>query len=270
MPDDAVGVHRMTAPPQAATPARRRPASSRAPASRAPPPSASRGVQEMPGGLLGTGLLAATALAALAFERRRRIGAASGAGEVEAELRGAATPSRAELPRPRPARPDGRLPRGLARRCRRCTPCGSTTTPSPSSSPRPSPTRSASGAPTTTARPGCATTSSPTSRGGRGDPLPRAGQPRRRPRGPRRARRPRVGRRRRRHRGRPPRGQRGRGGDRAAERHRLLGHGHAGHRLRPARGPGRHRRRAHPRSSRTSPPRSTRSSSRSRRSAPTC
>ncbi len=95
VPDDAVGVHRMTAPPQAATPAP------------APGPQTGgvegaasiteQGVQEMPGGLLGTGLLAATALAALAFERRRRIGAASAAGEVEAELRGAATPSRAEL-----------------------------------------------------------------------------------------------------------------------------------------------------------------------------
>ena len=34
-------------------------------------------------------------LAALAFERRRRIGASAGDGVVEAELRGAATPSRA-------------------------------------------------------------------------------------------------------------------------------------------------------------------------------
>ena len=49
----------------------------------------------MPGGLLGTGLLAATALAALAFERRRRIGIASGAEDVEVALRGSATPSRA-------------------------------------------------------------------------------------------------------------------------------------------------------------------------------
>ena len=54
-----------------------------------------QGVREAPGGLLGTGLLAATALAALAFERRRRIGARSLAEDVEVELRGAATPSRA-------------------------------------------------------------------------------------------------------------------------------------------------------------------------------
>ncbi len=94
MPEDAVGVHRMTEAPRVETPP-------------TPPPmqqtgvdtgadmAAEQGVQEMPGGLLGTGLLAATALAALAFERRRRIGARSGAEDVEAELRGAATPTRA-------------------------------------------------------------------------------------------------------------------------------------------------------------------------------
>jgi hypothetical protein len=93
VPDDAVGVSRMTAPPTTAAPApteHRFGADATGAASVAEP-----GVQEMPGGLLGTGLLAATALAALAFERRRRIGASSGAGEVEAELRGAATASRA-------------------------------------------------------------------------------------------------------------------------------------------------------------------------------
>ncbi len=61
------------------------------------------GVQEMPGGLLGTGLLAATALAALAFERRRRIGA------------------RSRQPKPsRPscgARPPRRVPRSSTVRC---------------------------------------------------------------------------------------------------------------------------------------------------------
>lgn len=94
MPDDAVGVDRMTAPKQEATPA---------PGAGLPGPgveatstiSVEQGVQESPGGLLGTGLVAAAALAALAFERRRRIGARSGADQVEAELRGAATPSRA-------------------------------------------------------------------------------------------------------------------------------------------------------------------------------
>jgi hypothetical protein len=93
VPDDAVGVRRMTAPPTNVVPApteQRFGADSTADAQVSEP-----GVQDEPGGLLGTGLLAATALAALAFERRRRIGAASGAGEVEAELRGAATPSRA-------------------------------------------------------------------------------------------------------------------------------------------------------------------------------
>ena len=91
VPDDAVGVHRMTAPPTSAAPDEHRfdaGASTDTAVSE-------QGVQESPGGLLGTGLLAATALAALAFERRRRIGASAGDGEVEAELRGAATPSRA-------------------------------------------------------------------------------------------------------------------------------------------------------------------------------
>jgi hypothetical protein len=93
VPEDAVGVQRMTAPPRAATPA---PTEHRfGGADTGAATVADQGVQEMPGGLLGTGLLAAAALAALAFERRRRIGAASGAGDVEAELRGAATPSRA-------------------------------------------------------------------------------------------------------------------------------------------------------------------------------
>ena len=95
VPDDAVGVHRMTAAPQAATPAPT-PAQQQAGAGDAGAASISEpGVQELPGGLIGTALLAATALGALAFERRRRIGAASGAGALEAELRGAATPSRA-------------------------------------------------------------------------------------------------------------------------------------------------------------------------------
>ncbi len=96
VPDDAVGVHRMTAPPVAATPAPT-PGQQSGTGVEGAAAISEQGVQEMPGGLLGTGLLCATALAALAFERRRRIGAASGAGEVEAELRGAATPSRAEL-----------------------------------------------------------------------------------------------------------------------------------------------------------------------------
>ncbi len=102
VPDDAVGVHRMTAPPQAATPAPT-PGQQSGTGVEGAAAISEQGVQEMPGGLLGTGLLCATALAALAFERRRRIGAASGAGEVEAELRGAATPSRAELLDSRPA-----------------------------------------------------------------------------------------------------------------------------------------------------------------------
>jgi hypothetical protein len=93
VPDDAVGVHRMTAPPTQAEPT---PTEHRFGAGSTTETQVSEpGVQQEPGGLLGTGLLAATALAALAFERRRRIGAASRAGEVEAELRGAATPSRA-------------------------------------------------------------------------------------------------------------------------------------------------------------------------------
>ncbi len=92
VPEDAVGVQRMTTTPhRAAAPVAPTPAG--VPAEDVIGPEL--GVQEMPGGLIGTGLLAATALAALAFERRRRIGAASGAGDVEAELRGAATPSRA-------------------------------------------------------------------------------------------------------------------------------------------------------------------------------
>jgi hypothetical protein len=92
VPEDAVGVHRMTAPPTTAAPAdQHRFGGDAAVDTQVSEPS----VQEMPGGLLGTGLLAATALAALAFERRRRIGASSGAEDVEAELRGAATPSRA-------------------------------------------------------------------------------------------------------------------------------------------------------------------------------
>ncbi len=95
MPEDAVGVQQMTAPPRAATPA---PSPGAPTGTDAGVASVSEpGVQEMPGGLLGTGLLAATAMAALAFERRRRIGAASAAGAVEAELRGAATPSRTEF-----------------------------------------------------------------------------------------------------------------------------------------------------------------------------
>ena len=93
VPEDAVGVHRMTAPPTTVAPnpdEHRFAADADVQTTVAEP-----GVQEMPSGLLGTGLLAATALGALAFERRRRIGANAGAGEVEAELRGAATPSRA-------------------------------------------------------------------------------------------------------------------------------------------------------------------------------
>src|SRR5699024_667518 len=54
-------------------------------------------VVSAPSGTAGTiGLLAAAALGALAFERRRRIGAdARPAAEVEEHLRGRATPSRA-------------------------------------------------------------------------------------------------------------------------------------------------------------------------------
>ena len=100
MPDDAVGVQRMTQAPSPATlPAAPTQAGSQAGTQTGVDTGAAtagdQGVQEMPGGLLGTSLLAATALMALALERRRRIGAASTAGEVEVELRGAATPSRA-------------------------------------------------------------------------------------------------------------------------------------------------------------------------------
>jgi len=102
MPDDAVGVQRMAAPvPTALTPsraptqAREQTGPSHDGADVATQQGAQQGVQGMPGGLLGAGLLAAAALAALAYERRRRIGATSGAEDVEAELRGAATPSRA-------------------------------------------------------------------------------------------------------------------------------------------------------------------------------
>ncbi len=94
MPDDAVGVQRMSQPPQAVTPAPA-PIQQQPDAPGASTASEQGGVQEMPGGLLGTGLLAATALAALAVERRRRIGVASGAEDVEVALRGSATPSRA-------------------------------------------------------------------------------------------------------------------------------------------------------------------------------
>ncbi len=93
VPEDAVGVQRWDAPPKQATPA---PDTHRFAPGQAPEAMVSeQAVQEMPGGLLGTGLLTAAVLAALAFERRRRIGAASRAAAVEAELRGAATPSRA-------------------------------------------------------------------------------------------------------------------------------------------------------------------------------
>ncbi len=74
MPDDAVGVQRMSQPPQVVTPTPA-PTPQQPDAPGASTASEQGGVQEMPGGLLGTGLLAATALAALAFERRRRIGA---------------------------------------------------------------------------------------------------------------------------------------------------------------------------------------------------
>ena len=98
MPEDAVGVQRMREAPQAVTP----PAAptvfdAQTGVDAGADLATDQGVQESPGGLLGTGLLAATALAALAFERRRRIGARSLAEDVEVELRGAATPSRAEF-----------------------------------------------------------------------------------------------------------------------------------------------------------------------------
>ena len=95
MPEDAVGVRRLDSPPSAATPA---PAPEQAPIGEGAQGDSTvshDAFDQLPGGLLGTGLLAATTLAALAFERRRRIGARAGADEVEAELRGWATPSRA-------------------------------------------------------------------------------------------------------------------------------------------------------------------------------
>ncbi len=102
MPEDAVGVPRMEASPvpedlplQPPTARFGDSAGTDAGADTAAAAASEQGVQESPGGLLGTGLLAAAALAALAFERRRRIGARSGAESVEVQLRGAATPSRA-------------------------------------------------------------------------------------------------------------------------------------------------------------------------------
>lgn len=100
MPDDAVGVQRMTQAPTPATPPTAPTQTStqigtQTGVDTGVATAGDEGVQELPGGLVGTGLLAATALMALAFERRRRIGAASSAGDVEVELRGAATPSRA-------------------------------------------------------------------------------------------------------------------------------------------------------------------------------
>ena len=99
VPDDAVGVHRMTEAPHVATPPRAdtQLGEQTGLSDQGAGVATEQGAQELPGGLVGTGLLAATALAALAFERRRRIGALSGAEDVEVELRGAATPSRAEF-----------------------------------------------------------------------------------------------------------------------------------------------------------------------------
>ena len=103
MPEDAVGVQRMEASPVPEDLPLQPPTarfgdtagSDAAAADTADAVAPEQGVQESPGGLLGTGLLAAAALAALAFERRRRIGARSDAEGVEVQLRGAATPSRA-------------------------------------------------------------------------------------------------------------------------------------------------------------------------------
>ena len=93
MPDDAVGVRRLESPPQASTPAP--PTGSQTNAgSDAGAAGATEVADQVPLGLLGTGLLAASTLAALAFERRRRIGARADE-DVEVELRGWATPSRA-------------------------------------------------------------------------------------------------------------------------------------------------------------------------------
>ncbi|HET7349676.1 MAG TPA: hypothetical protein VFJ28_01920 [Marmoricola sp.] len=99
MPEDAVGVKRLTAP----SPAKEMPT---LPSGEDPDSSAAAADADvvdagrLPGGvgaaLGGAGLLAAAALGALAFERRRRIGAAAAAAAaVEVELRCAATPSRA-------------------------------------------------------------------------------------------------------------------------------------------------------------------------------
>ncbi len=95
MPEDARGVQRMREAPVAVTPPEApTQLDEQSGLGTGAVVTSEQGVREAPGGLLGTGLLAATALAALAFERRRRIGARSLAEDVEVELRGAATPSR--------------------------------------------------------------------------------------------------------------------------------------------------------------------------------
>ena len=76
MPEDAVGVQRMREAPLAVTPpAAPTQLDEQSGLGAGAAVASEQGVRETPGGLLGTGLLAATALAALAFERRRRIGA---------------------------------------------------------------------------------------------------------------------------------------------------------------------------------------------------
>lgn len=98
MPDDAVGLERMQQPPAPVAPPAAPTQLDAGGAVDAPEASVEQGgVEETPGGLVGTGLLAAAVLAALALERRRRIGARSSAEAVEVELRGAATPTRAQF-----------------------------------------------------------------------------------------------------------------------------------------------------------------------------